>query len=72
MVNIRSLASALGALAAIFLGGSANGAAPDIEVGAATKVVNYVYGKPESTNQARLVESWPECVPQRNRRHAAS
>jgi hypothetical protein len=53
MSNIRSLAGVLGASIAMLLGASANGATPDIEVGAAAKVVNQVYGTPESTRQAR-------------------
>ena len=53
MPNIRCLASALGASVAILLGSPAHGATPDIDVGAANKVVNYVYGTPESTRQPR-------------------
>jgi len=53
MMQTRRLAGALGAFLAIFLAAGANGATPDIEVGAANKVVNQVYGTPESTKQAR-------------------
>jgi hypothetical protein len=55
MPNIRLLIGAL-ALAtslAISLGAGSAGAASDIEVGAAAKVVNRVYGTPESTRQPR-------------------
>jgi hypothetical protein len=53
MEKNRLLAGALGVSVAIFLGASANGATPDIQVGAAAQVVNSVYGTPESTGQAR-------------------
>lgn len=53
MSNLRLLASALAACSTIVLGSNAYSAAPDIEVGAANKVVNYVYGTPESTRQPR-------------------
>ena len=53
MSKICRLASVLGAFAAISFGGAANGATTDIEVGVASKVVNYVYGTPELTHQPR-------------------
>jgi hypothetical protein len=53
MSKIRQLAGALGAFIAISFSSGANGATPDVEVGVAAKVVNYVYGTPESTHQPR-------------------
>ena len=53
MATIRLLAAALRASIVILIGGTANAAVPDIEIGAASKVVNQVYGTPESTNQPR-------------------
>jgi hypothetical protein len=53
MSKIRGLSNALGVWIAISFCGAANGATPDIEVGIAAKVVNYVYGTPESTHQPR-------------------
>jgi hypothetical protein len=51
MAKFRILA--LGAAIVLSLSAGANGATPDMEVGAANKVVNYVYGTPESTRQPR-------------------
>jgi hypothetical protein len=53
MAKTLLFVGALGASVAILLGTSANGATPDIQVGAAAQVVNSVYGTPESTGQAR-------------------
>ena len=53
MQNIRLRSAALGIAIVVFLGSNANAAVPDIEVGAANKVVNSVYGTPESTRQPR-------------------
>jgi hypothetical protein len=53
MSKICQLAGALGASIAISFCGTANGATSYIEVGVAAKVVNYVYGTPESTHQPR-------------------
>jgi hypothetical protein len=53
MTNIRLLSAVLAALILLFLGAIANAAVPDIQVGAASKVINQVYGTPESTKQPR-------------------
>jgi hypothetical protein len=53
MSEIRLIAGALAASIAISLGASAYGATPDIHVGAATQVVNRVYGNLESTGQSQ-------------------
>src|SRR5438046_10024472 len=53
VAEIRLLAGALAASIAISLGVSANGATPDIHVGAAAQVVNRVYGSLESTGQSQ-------------------
>jgi hypothetical protein len=53
MSKIRVLAGTLAASIAISLGVSANGATPDIHVGAAAQVVNHVYGSLESTGQSQ-------------------
>jgi hypothetical protein len=51
MLNLRLLAVAPAASAAMSY--TASAATSDIEIGAATKVVNKVYGTPESSQQAR-------------------
>jgi hypothetical protein len=51
MSKICLLAAALTASIATALG--AKGAIPDIDIGAATQVVNHVYGTPESSNRPR-------------------
>jgi hypothetical protein len=51
MLNFRLLAGLLAASTVISLG--VNAATPNIEIGAATQVVNSVYGTPEATHQSR-------------------